>query len=242
MLAMAAGVDLHALPDPGGSAAQCSLDENGLRRAHGARAALSRLPFSFVAARGFSVDSIQDRLVRMPFRAEVLAIDYLQGVTREPGSDMGVTLRGLSDLAEHLHVAVVCAVRPEMTRELAVVTPGALVDAATEASAATDQKGPDRIGWLGAMSGPEASVSEESSDAPHPSPYLRKAEVMHNRHGERASMPLTFDEVSGVIERAVVEEAKPSADEPALGVSAGDAESVAGGSAVAGTSPEPRSS
>ena len=178
MLAMAAGVKLDALPDPGGAEDQCALPLDDLRRVRAARAALSRLPFSFLPARGFSVESIRDRLVRMPFRAEVLAVDYLQGVIREPGTDMGVSLRALSDMATNLPVAVICAVRPQDDS----LDGGRAVRSSL--SSASDVS--DRVGWITPV-----------EDGP-----VRRAEVMHNRHGASLAMPLELDETSGSLERA----------------------------------------
>ena len=180
MLAMAANVDCDDLPDPGGSVDDCTLENDELRRVHAARAALSRLPFSFLAARGFSVDSIRDRLVRMPFRAEVLAVDYLQGVIRERGTDMGGALRGLSDLADNLHVSVVCAVRPQGRGQATAVSTSDLVGASSA---------PDRIGWIGTVPGEGGAAG-------------RTAEIVHNRHGSRRVLPLAMDEANGQLDHA----------------------------------------
>jgi hypothetical protein len=235
MLAMAAAVDIEALPDPTGSARgagapppacareDCALDDDALRRVHASRAALSRLPFSFLPARGFSVESIYDRLVRMPFRAEVLAVDYLQGVIRAPGTDMGEALRGLSDLADHLHVAVVCAVRPQA----GVGAPPSLGgETISRADVIGASKIPDRVGWLGPMP-VEAGGAGESRAASDPGTEAnatrvsgassaivtseggsltiggpRRAAVVHNRHGARSVLPLELDEATGALEHA----------------------------------------
>ena len=70
----------------------CGLaEEDALRAAH-CRIRLSRLPFSILEARGFSVSSLEDRLVRMPYRAEVLAVDYLQAVIRKDGTVSDLTV------------------------------------------------------------------------------------------------------------------------------------------------------
>src|SRR5688572_18267103 len=76
LLAMAAGVEARAL-------AAGDLPEDAALRAARVRASLGDAPFQLLAARGLTVDSLEDRLVRMPFRAEVLAVDYLQAVVRE---------------------------------------------------------------------------------------------------------------------------------------------------------------
>jgi hypothetical protein len=122
---------------------------------------LERLPFAFLAARGFSVTSLADRLVRAPFRPEVLAVDYLQAVVRPTGAEVGAALRGLSDLASALHLAVICAVRA------AADDPSR--DAGIGAVQATGLAA--RLGWI---------APAETSDA-------RRAEVVHNRYGRLAS-------------------------------------------------------
>lgn len=172
LLAMAAGVDVDALPDPGGPPSRGGLSSEATRRAVQARAVLAHLPFFVLGARGFSTRSLWDRIVRMPFRAEVLAVDYLQGVVREPGTDHGFALRALSDLAEHLHVAVVCAVRAA----------DRLGDGLSpDATACTD-----RVGWIAPSGGTNA----------------HRAEVLLNRYGERPALHLRLDTASGGLQRA----------------------------------------
>ena len=225
MLAMAAQIDLSALPDPGGAPETCLLSPAEVRRAHAARAALSRLPFFFLAARGFSVESIHDRLVRMPFRAEVLALDYHQGVIRGPDKDMGVALRGLSDLAAHLHVAVICAVRSlaqglqsEDALSGTEVSATEFSDSCLADSGLASCRVPDRVGWIAPALSEAASEGGALPDepaAPTQGPAstskatgaegqtgLRTAQVMHNRHGKRTAVPLEFDEATGTLERA----------------------------------------
>jgi hypothetical protein len=169
MLAMVAGVDVDDLPDPGGAESAGGLSPQRLACVLHARERLSTLPFDFLPARGFSTDSLADRLVRMPFRPEVLAVDYLQGVIREPGTDMGVALRSLSDMAEHLHVAVICTVRGagdgEGVRESASLA--------------------DRVGWIG------AGVPEE--------PGVHRAEVISNRYGGKPKATLRIDDASRAV-------------------------------------------
>ncbi len=178
LLAMTAGVQLQALPDPGGTSDQCTLGLDELARAHAAREYLSTLPFEVQPARGFSAASLHDRLVRMPYRACIVAVDYLQGVIRAPGTEMGVALRQLSELAAQLHVAVVCAVR-----------------AGDEAAAELEEmreRGlslPDRVGWIA----PLMRDSQEVGD--------RRAEVLHNRHGATPAVPLHLDEATGSLDR-----------------------------------------
>jgi hypothetical protein len=104
LLGIAASLDTEAI-------ATSHLTEEQAARAAGARACLSRLPIHVLEARGCSVASIEDRLVRMPFRAEVAAVDYLQAVVRDPGAEIGSTVRALSSLASRLHVSVVAAIQ-----------------------------------------------------------------------------------------------------------------------------------
>jgi len=192
LLAMTADVEWRSLPDPGGDAAACKLVGPELARAHAAREVLSTLPFEILPARGLSAPSLQDRLVRQPFRPEVLAVDYLQGVIREPGSELGTVLRDLAAMAAHLHVAVVCAVRPgdEAADTLhAIRADGAAV--------------PDRVGWLApperVPGGPGAAPPVGSGEG-----GVRRAEVVHNRYGSPTAMPLYFDEATGSVGRAQV--------------------------------------
>ena len=102
MLAMASGLDARGL-----ASVHLSLEE--AQRAAVARDCLARLPIHILEARGKTVAALADRLVRMPFRAEVLAVDYLQAVVRPEGQDLGGALRAFSALATRLHVAVVVA-------------------------------------------------------------------------------------------------------------------------------------
>ncbi len=183
LLAMTAGVHVDALPDPGGPASTSSLSRSETVRAIEAREVLSQLPFSVLPARGFSTRSLWDRVVRMPFRAEVMAVDYLQGVVREPGTDSGVALRELSDLADHLHVAVVCAVRAADERA------GSRAPlAAEDGFVAAGMSCTDRVGWIA----PDA----ESESSAH------RAEVLRNRHGDRPAVHLHLDAASGGLRRA----------------------------------------
>lgn len=115
LLGMTASLDTRAIESG-------HLSEDQGVRAAVARRELARLPIFLFEARGCGVPSIEDRIVRMPFRAEVVGIDYLQAVIREPSSDIGSTVRNLSALASKLHVAIVAAVQagddglPEVTR------------------------------------------------------------------------------------------------------------------------------
>ena len=115
LLGMAAGLDTKAL-------ATGHLDEAQMARAVAARRCLRTLPLFVLEARGLTVGSIEDRLVRMPFRPGVVGIDYLQAVVRQPGTDVGATVRSLSALASRHHVAIVAALQasesglPEVSR------------------------------------------------------------------------------------------------------------------------------
>jgi replicative DNA helicase len=165
LLAMTADVDARAL-------AAGLLEPAAAARAARARQVLERAPFHLLAARGLSVASLEDRLVRMPFRAEVLAVDYLQAVVREVNTDPGRALRDLSAVATRLHVAVVCAMRS--------------ADAALEAPAALDGlsvESADRVGWIAPADGPGA----------------RRAEILRSRYGARRVLPLTLDLSNGAL-------------------------------------------
>jgi hypothetical protein len=169
LLAMRAGVDARAL-------AQGTLAAEQATAAAWGRRALEAAPFHILASRGLTVASLEDRLVRMPFRAEVLAVDYLQAVVREPGSDAGRALRDLAALATRLHVAVVCALRadpavgPESSDALARLG----VDSVDSV---------DRMGWI----------------APASEPGLMRAEILRNRYGARDAVPLTLDPANGAL-------------------------------------------
>jgi len=104
LLSMAAGVDVEDLA--GGR-----LGSDEVQRAARVRLCLERLPIWVLEARGFSVGSIEDRTVRMPFRPEVLAVDYLQAVIRPDGGDLGSAVRAFTSLASRQHLAVVVALQ-----------------------------------------------------------------------------------------------------------------------------------
>jgi hypothetical protein len=142
-------------------------------RADAERASLAGLPLHVLEARGFGVASIEDRLVRMPLRPDVVAIDFLQAVVRAPGTELGDALRDLTSLATRLHVAIVCAVRVDRG-----VGEGALDGLLAGA--------PDRVGWIAPAGGPGA----------------RRAEVLRNRYGERPALGLHVDPLSGGLLRS----------------------------------------
>lgn len=104
LLGMAASLDTEAL-------ATGHLDEEQVGRALAARRRLCGMPLFLLEARGLTVDSIEDRLVRMPFRAEVVGVDYLQAVRRASGGDVGATVRAFSALASRLHLALVATLQ-----------------------------------------------------------------------------------------------------------------------------------
>lgn len=168
LLAMLAGVD-------GQSLARGTLPHDQAARAASVRAALATAPFQMLAARGLSAASLEDRLVRMPFRAEVLAVDFLQAVVREPNTDPGRALRDLAAVASRLHVAVVCAVRSDGAAEAATDLGALAVDSVS------------RVGWI----------------APAGASGGRRAEVLRNRYGGRTALPLTLDPASGALHAAL---------------------------------------
>lgn len=198
LLARTAGVDLAALPDPGartkdGTPPACDVDAATLARVHAARDRLAALPFDILPARGFSARSLNDRLVRMPFRAEILAVDYLQAVVREPNEPMGAALRELSSLADHLHVAVVCAVRSADTAGGGLEHP--------ELEAIGTDRGVDRVGWLVPQADAKPSTLGSDEDRADESRAV-EAQVVRNRHGDGTTVPLHLDGATGSFERA----------------------------------------
>jgi hypothetical protein len=104
LLSMASDVSFDALT-------ASTLDPDAARRAGEARERLSRLPIWILEARGLSVRSLDDRLVRMPFRAEVLAVEFLQAVHRASGEDLADSMKALAAMATRLHVAVICTLQ-----------------------------------------------------------------------------------------------------------------------------------
>jgi len=215
LLAMTAGVPWRALPDPGGTpgagaagrvsagrvsagsafSAQVPLEGHDLLRARAARDVLSRLPFDILPARGLGVASLEDRLVRMPFRADVLAVDYMQAVVGEPDAEPGTVLRALSTMAERLYVAVICTTRMATARSRGTEADdeaAGLGDPdlrASEFEALGSERGgaPERWGWI-------APAAESAGGR-------RQAEVLHNRYGETPAVPLSFDEPTGRFDR-----------------------------------------
>jgi hypothetical protein len=176
LLAMVAGVPVEALPDPGTAPSAGRLDADGLARARGARTRLAKLPFVFEEARGFGVTSLEDRLVRLPFRPGVCAVDYVQAVVRPAGQDLGGGVRALAALAAHHHLAILAAVRPvasEPGHELAAVE-----ELARHAT-------PDRVGWL----------------EPAAQGGAREGRLLANRHGGLSRVPLAVDPASGHVSR-----------------------------------------
>ncbi|MGE0190641.1 MAG: DnaB-like helicase C-terminal domain-containing protein [Planctomycetota bacterium] len=160
LLALVADVPVEDLPDPGGPPESGGLDAEGKARARGARRHLAALPFVVEEARGYSVPSLEDRLVRLPFRPAVCAVDYVQAVVRPTGQDLVGGVRDLARLATRHHVAVVGAFR-------ATTSAPAAERAAVEALAR--DVAPDRVGWLQPLDGGR-----------------REARVIANRHGALA--------------------------------------------------------
>lgn len=178
-LAMLADVDVGRLPDPGG-APSSRLSPAQAARLASVRDELRALPVHVLPARGFSVASLADRVVRAPERAQVLVVDYVQAVIREPGTALGSTLRALSDLATHLHLAVVCVFRAEPVPTTEDAN-GETQDRADRPLLAEAEGVADRIGWI----------------APADGSGVRRAEILRNRYGERPSVPLELDAASG---------------------------------------------
>ena len=106
LLAMVGGLDVRAL-------ANHSFTPEQAHAASAARTALAELDLWILEARGLSATSLEDRLVRMPFRADVLGVDYLQAVIRPGGQDLGGLVRQLSDLASRHHIAVIGAMEAD---------------------------------------------------------------------------------------------------------------------------------
>ena len=160
LLALVAELPAEDLPDPGGTFESARLDAEGLARARGARRHLASLPFVIEEARGYGVTSLEDRLVRLPFRPAVCAVDYVQAVIRPSGQDLGGGVRDLARLATRHHVAVLGAFR-------AMESAPAAERAAVEALAR--EVSPDRVGWLQPLDGGR-----------------REARLIANRHGSLA--------------------------------------------------------
>jgi len=181
MLAMLAGVPVQGLPDPGGEADAHALSDDELQRLGRVKAALMALPFYVLPARGLSVASIADRLVRTPDRPEVIVVDYVQAVVREPGQPLGAALQEFSDLAVHLHLGVLCVFRP-------TEAPGARAEDRLRDPATADgvHAVADRVGWI----------------APEGDEGLRRAEIVTNRYGATPSVPLRFDPATGTLRRS----------------------------------------
>ena len=173
LLAMVARVPVDALPEGNNPTA---LSPEAIARLHRARAALRELPFAFMEARGFGVDAIADRVMRLSQRLDVCAIDYVQGIVRPRNQNLAGALQDLSAFATRLHLAVLCTVRAGVDGN------GDDLHRVEAFSKATS----DRIGWL------DAAV-EQASD------HAREARVVHNRFGACPSVPLQLDQATGAL-------------------------------------------
>lgn len=219
LLAMLAQVHVGALPDPGGRSGSGHLDHGhldhghldhghldpgGLDRVLRVRRALADMPFYLLSARGFGVPSLADRIARAPCRPQVLVVDYVQAVIRERGKEIGEALRELSALAVRQHVAVVGVFRADT----------AVSGDARDAVASMERAGADlvepgvsqvaaRVGWITPV---EPSLETSAGDA-----GVRRAELLSNRYGERASMPIQIDPTSGRVEPVADDPTSPSA-------------------------------
>lgn len=179
LLAICAAVSYAALPDPRPEGATethtaCALDPAALLRAREARRALSELPFALIEARGLSVRSLEDRLVRMPWRPAVLAVDYVQALARPAEQDLAGAVQALAALAVQHHVAVFGVVRP---------LPGSTHDPLGEFKALAERGRPDRVGWI----------------ETRPEHGAREARLIANRHGACANVPLAYDATTGAL-------------------------------------------
>ncbi len=234
LLAMLADVQTEALPEdsrgssrmgapPAVASAVASaegpvLTREQARRASTLRAALEPLPFWLLESRGFSAGSLGDRLVRMPYRPDVVVVDYLQAVIREPGSELGTALKDLSDMAARLHLAVLCVFRSDPgERDTDAVVDTSKRDASkSDASKRVEHSDAVLSAQLGAASSRESasaarSASAQSAEAesladladrvgwiaPAEGSGARRAQILANRYGERPSMPLQFDPATG---------------------------------------------
>jgi len=185
LLAMAAGLDVEALTTGELSPAEA-------RHAARTRRCLARLPIWILEARGFSVASLADRASRLPFRADVLAVDYLQAVIRPTGTDLGHAVRGFTALASRLHMAVVVALQGAKDPPLAS-------DAGRPGSAELLR---EKSGPFGADLAPLALADRAGWIVPALGVGRRRVEVIRNRYGERASVPLRIDPATGAFARA----------------------------------------
>lgn len=203
MLAMLADVELRALPDPGGTPDTGSLTREELARVVHARSALRELPFWLLPARGFTSVSLADRLARAPVRPEVCVVDYVQAVVREPGTELGLTLRELSELSVRQHVAMVGVFRADgSTHDALETAEDVLGVGGTETDAPVGEVAA-RVGWI-------APADESGS---------RRAEVISNRYGSRPSVALNIDPETGRVDTRAT-------DAPAVSDAAGTDESL----------------
>jgi hypothetical protein len=176
-------------------------------RASRGRAGLAGLPFWFLEARGLGVASLEDRVVRMPFRPEVLAVDYLQAIVREPGADLGQALRDLSALASRLHLAVVCALRAEPEAIDAREGDGRANrarderthDERTHDERTHDERMVEEQLRRQAVTGAGDRADRVGWIAPAGGSGTRRAEILRNRYGERPALPLRFDPTTGLV-------------------------------------------
>ncbi|MDJ0973522.1 MAG: DnaB-like helicase C-terminal domain-containing protein [Planctomycetota bacterium] len=199
LLAMLANVDAERVPDPGAKAGATDLDRASLARLARVRDALADLPFYILSARGFSVGSLADRIVRAPVRPQVLVVDYVQAVIRERGTEIGESLRALSGLAVHQHLAVVGVFRADTAVSGDV---RAAMDSMERTGADLVEPGvaqvAARVGWIMPV---EPSAPDQGT---------RRVEVLSNRYGRRASVPVHIDPTSGRVE-PVTDEPRPPA-------------------------------
>ncbi len=220
VLAMHAGVSLADIPEAddvseAGGVSKAGGNDIGVSRAspnyeatllrlHRARKGLAPLPLTILEARGLGVGSLKDRIVRMPFRPEIVAIDYLQGVTRAPGIDLAAAVRELTDVASHLHLSLVCTVKPDGSSTGTRASSGASLGSASATFAGPGdlatwahalRGAPDRVAWLA----PDVGTGQIDDAAARDG--LRRAVILHNRHGDTGGYALRVESDSGAIRR-----------------------------------------
>ena len=177
LLAMASGVPLHELEVAVGPGRVPS--EHAMAAAR-ARTRLASLPLYILEARGMSVASIEDRLVRSPLRPEVLGVDFLEAVVRPEGRPIESALAELASLASRRFVAVVCSARAAGAMSADRVGRIAPTEAltVTDAATATDA----------------ATVAEAAASTPHPAGRgCVDATLLSNRHGRSISCRMRVD-------------------------------------------------
>ena len=175
LLAMSSGVAVHDMEEMVASGRTPSTNAVASAAAR-ARARLALLPLYVLEARGMSVSSIEDRLVRSPVRAEVLGVDFLEAVVRPPETPVEGALADLSDLASRRFVSVVCVTR-EGVLDRAVVP---------------DRSRADRVGRI-APAGCESAAGIAPATGLTGRDRRVDATLLANRHGIAVTCRLRVD-------------------------------------------------